>query len=144
MAPTRTPPLAEIPHPSVLLARLAVARSASPGVDAFIRRIAVGDIVEATLACGHPLPFHGLEDLGDDQRRRGDHRRTALRHQRRTGGAILNFNQYYISGPANLWATIVMTALVGILFFMAIVLSEYVLLRKRTAMRTLVLSVSLS
>jgi NitT/TauT family transport system permease protein len=45
------------------------------------------------------------------------------------GGAILNFNQYYISGPAKLWATIVMTALVGILFFMAIALSERVLLR---------------
>lgn len=43
------------------------------------------------------------------------------------GGAILNFNQYYISGPAKLWATIVMTALVGILFFMVIALSERVL-----------------
>jgi NitT/TauT family transport system permease protein len=46
------------------------------------------------------------------------------------GGAILNFNQYYISGPAKLWATIVMTALVGLLFFVAIALSEYLLLAK--------------
>jgi NitT/TauT family transport system permease protein len=51
------------------------------------------------------------------------------------GGAILNFNQYYISGPAKLWATIVMTALVGILFYLAIALSEHVMLRKRMMMR---------
>jgi NitT/TauT family transport system permease protein len=47
------------------------------------------------------------------------------------GGAILNFNQYYISGPAKLWATIVMTALVGILFYAAVALSERVLLRHK-------------
>jgi NitT/TauT family transport system permease protein len=46
------------------------------------------------------------------------------------GGAILNFNQYYISGPAKLWATIVMTALVGILFYLAIALGESVLLNQ--------------
>jgi NitT/TauT family transport system permease protein len=51
------------------------------------------------------------------------------------GGAILNFNQYYISGPAKLWATIVMTALVGILCYLAIALSEHVMLRKRMMMR---------
>jgi NitT/TauT family transport system permease protein len=51
------------------------------------------------------------------------------------GGAILNFNQYYISGPAKLWATIVSAALVGLLFFMTIVLSEHVLLRHTTAQR---------
>jgi NitT/TauT family transport system permease protein len=52
------------------------------------------------------------------------------------GGAILNFNQYYISGPAKLWATIVMTALVGILFFMAISLSERILLHQKMVIRT--------
>jgi NitT/TauT family transport system permease protein len=50
------------------------------------------------------------------------------------GGAILNFNQYYISGPAKLWATIVMTALVGILFYAAVALSERVLLRHQMAL----------
>jgi NitT/TauT family transport system permease protein len=49
------------------------------------------------------------------------------------GGAILNFNQYYISGPAKLWATIVVTALVGILFYLAIVLGEYAILRHTTS-----------
>jgi NitT/TauT family transport system permease protein len=50
------------------------------------------------------------------------------------GGAILNFNQYYISGPAKLWATIVMTALVGILFYIAVALGERILLRHRMAL----------
>ena len=46
------------------------------------------------------------------------------------GGAILNFNQYYIAGPAKLWATIVVAALVGGLFFLATALSEHVVLRQ--------------
>ncbi|MGH2537650.1 MAG: ABC transporter permease [Candidatus Promineifilaceae bacterium] len=47
------------------------------------------------------------------------------------GGAILNFNQYYISGPAKLWATIFVTALVGIAFFLLVSLLERALLRGR-------------
>ncbi|HEX9377018.1 MAG TPA: ABC transporter permease [Actinomycetota bacterium] len=33
------------------------------------------------------------------------------------GGAIVNFNQYYLSSPASLWATILVAALLGIGFF---------------------------
>lgn len=47
------------------------------------------------------------------------------------GGAILNFNQYYISGPGRLWATIVMSALVGILFYLLITAIEQMALRGR-------------
>lgn len=36
------------------------------------------------------------------------------------GGAILNFNAYYITGPARLWATIIVTAVLGIIFFLII------------------------
>ncbi len=36
------------------------------------------------------------------------------------GGAILNFNSYYISGPSRLWATILITAVLGIIFFLII------------------------
>jgi NitT/TauT family transport system permease protein len=47
------------------------------------------------------------------------------------GGAILNFNQYYITAPERLWATIVMAALVGIGFFWLIRLAEIYALRGR-------------
>ncbi len=47
------------------------------------------------------------------------------------GGAILNFNSYYISGPARLWAAIVVSALVGIGFFLIISLAERLVLRDR-------------
>jgi len=47
------------------------------------------------------------------------------------GGAILNFNQYYISGPAKLWAAIIVAALVGIAFFLLVRGAEAVLLRGR-------------
>lgn len=47
------------------------------------------------------------------------------------GGAILNFNQYYISGPERLWATIVISAAVGIGFYLIILCLEQLLLRDR-------------
>jgi NitT/TauT family transport system permease protein len=49
------------------------------------------------------------------------------------GGAILNFNQYYISGPGRLWATIIMSALVGIAFYVIVTAAERVALRGRKA-----------
>ncbi|NOX63681.1 MAG: ABC transporter permease [Chloroflexi bacterium] len=47
------------------------------------------------------------------------------------GGAILNFNQYYISGPQRLWATIIASAFVGIFFFVLIALLEKIVLSGR-------------
>jgi NitT/TauT family transport system permease protein len=40
------------------------------------------------------------------------------------GGAILNYNQYYITSPASLWATNVVAAALGITFFSVVVLAE--------------------
>jgi NitT/TauT family transport system permease protein len=47
------------------------------------------------------------------------------------GGAILNFNQYYISGPERLWATILVSAVIGIAFYLLISLAESLTLRGR-------------
>src|SRR5207244_13170313 len=46
------------------------------------------------------------------------------------GYAIVNFNQYYSTQPANLWATIVACALLGIAFFLAVVLLERLVLKR--------------
>ena len=40
------------------------------------------------------------------------------------GGAILNFNQYYVAAPAKLWATDIIAALLGISFFGIVSLAE--------------------
>jgi len=40
------------------------------------------------------------------------------------GGAILNFNQYYLAGPPKLWATNIIAALVGIAFFTVVSVIE--------------------
>ncbi len=40
------------------------------------------------------------------------------------GGAILNFNQYYVTSPTSLWATNLIAALVGIAFFLAVLFAE--------------------
>ncbi len=47
------------------------------------------------------------------------------------GRAILNFNQYYTSDPAKLWAAIFIAALVGIAFFVAITVLERIILGRR-------------
>ncbi|GAC1488471.1 MAG: hypothetical protein NVS1B1_04990 [Candidatus Limnocylindrales bacterium] len=52
------------------------------------------------------------------------------------GGAILNFNQYYISGPEKLWATILVAALLGICFFALVRTVEVITLRGRLGGRT--------
>jgi NitT/TauT family transport system permease protein len=49
------------------------------------------------------------------------------------GGAILNFNQYYVSGPPKLWAAIIVAAVVGIGFFALVRAAEVFFLRGRVA-----------
>ena len=46
------------------------------------------------------------------------------------GGAIINFNQYYVLEPANLWATNLYAAALGILFFLAVLLAEKLVVRR--------------
>ncbi|MBZ0285349.1 MAG: ABC transporter permease [Anaerolineae bacterium] len=47
------------------------------------------------------------------------------------GRTILNFNQYYSSDPAKLWAAILVAAVVGIAFFVVVTLAERVILGQR-------------
>src|SRR5689334_767866 len=51
------------------------------------------------------------------------------------GGAILNFNQYYSITPANLWATNLVAAALGIAFFLAVVVVEKVVVRRAPEQR---------
>jgi NitT/TauT family transport system permease protein len=46
------------------------------------------------------------------------------------GGAIFNFNQYYSIEPQDLWATNVIAALLGIAFFVIVVLAERAVVRR--------------
>ena len=47
------------------------------------------------------------------------------------GSAIINYNQYYTSGPERLWATIVMCTIVGFIFVGIVNLAERILTRGR-------------
>lgn len=49
--------------------------------------------------------------------------------QKGLGGAILNFNMYYSTGPERLWASIVMAAAVGVFFFVLVAVVERLALR---------------
>ncbi len=46
------------------------------------------------------------------------------------GGAIVNFNQYYSIEPQELWATNVIAAILGIAFFLAVVVAEKLVVRR--------------
>jgi NitT/TauT family transport system permease protein len=46
------------------------------------------------------------------------------------GGAILNFAQYYSFQPKNLWATNIVAAALGIVFFVVVVLAERFVVRR--------------
>jgi NitT/TauT family transport system permease protein len=46
------------------------------------------------------------------------------------GGAIINFNQYYSIEPQELWATNIVAAALGILFFVAVVVTEKAVVRR--------------
>jgi NitT/TauT family transport system permease protein len=46
------------------------------------------------------------------------------------GGAILNFNQYYVTSPTSLWATNLIAALLGIAFFLVVLLAERLVVRR--------------
>jgi NitT/TauT family transport system permease protein len=46
------------------------------------------------------------------------------------GGAIVNFNQYYSLEPKNLWATNIIAAALGILFFLVVVVAERLVVRR--------------
>jgi NitT/TauT family transport system permease protein len=46
------------------------------------------------------------------------------------GGAILNFNQYYSLEPQELWATNIVAALLGIVFFVVVVAAEKAIVRR--------------
>jgi len=48
------------------------------------------------------------------------------------GRAIINFNQYYITGPEKLWGAILISALLGVVFFAIIRALELVVLRGRS------------
>jgi len=49
------------------------------------------------------------------------------------GGAILNFNQFYVSGPPKLWAALILEAVVGTGFFALVRVAEVLPLRGRAA-----------
>jgi NitT/TauT family transport system permease protein len=46
------------------------------------------------------------------------------------GTAILNFNQYYATAPERLWATNIVAAAVGIVFFLVVVIAEKLVVRR--------------
>jgi NitT/TauT family transport system permease protein len=47
------------------------------------------------------------------------------------GRAILNFNQYYATGPEKLWAAILIASLAGLIFFIIIIALEKLFIRQR-------------
>jgi NitT/TauT family transport system permease protein len=49
------------------------------------------------------------------------------------GRVILNFNQYYATGPEKLWASIIFASLTGMVFFLIVILLERIFVRQGVA-----------
>ena len=49
------------------------------------------------------------------------------------GRVILNFNQYYATGPEKLWASIIFASLTGMSFFLVISLLEHLIVQKQVS-----------
>jgi NitT/TauT family transport system permease protein len=49
------------------------------------------------------------------------------------GRAIINFNQQYVTGPEKLWATILIAALTGVIFFVMVRIAEVLSTRQRAS-----------
>ncbi|MEA2517969.1 MAG: NitT/TauT family transport system permease protein [Chloroflexota bacterium] len=47
------------------------------------------------------------------------------------GRAIINYNQYYITGPEKLWAAIIVSGLLGVAFYLVVRAVEIAVLRRR-------------
>jgi len=47
------------------------------------------------------------------------------------GRVILNFNQYYATGPEKLWASILFASLTGMTFFLLIAILEKIFIRQQ-------------
>ena len=111
-------------------ARPALGRPARARADALLRREQLGGALEAPRPGLAAVPLRGAQDRGDRERRRRDHRRAARLDPGGLGGAILNFNQYYVARPTSLWATNLIAALLGITFFLVVVLAEKLVVRR--------------
>lgn len=51
------------------------------------------------------------------------------------GRVILNFNQYYATGPERLWASILFASLTGLVFFLLVTVAEYLVIGRRSQPR---------
>ena len=95
-------------------------QSADPRAVELMRSYAAGrwrDPLEAPRPCVAPVPLHGAQDRGAGGVVGAIIGELPSSIQDGLAGAILNFNQYYVSSPPSLWATNIVAAALGILFF---------------------------
>ena len=113
----------------------AVGRPARARADAVLCRQPLEGALEAARPGVAALRLLRLEDRRDRLRGRRDHRRAPSSIQDGLGGAILNFNQYYSLVPQNLWATNLVAAPLGIMFFLVVLLAEKLVVHRDVAER---------
>ena len=95
-------------------ARAPVSRPARGRVDALVCRRPLADPLEAPRSRVVAVPLHRTEDRGARGVVGAIIGELPRRSRSGLGGAILNFNQYYVSSPPSLWATNIIAAALGI------------------------------
>ena len=90
---------------------------AGPGAVSLVRRVALGDPVEAPPADLGAVPVlvaPGRRGGGASSARSSASIPAGIADG--LGSAIVNYNQYYVTAPARLWVTIIMCTFVGLAF----------------------------
>ena len=111
-------------------ARAPVGRPARPRADALIRGEPLEDPPKASDPRLVPVPVHGAEDRGSGLRRRRDHRRAALVDPGRTRRGDPQLQPVLLTSPESLWATNIIAAGLGIIFFSVVAIAERLLVRR--------------
>ena len=98
-------------------ARAPVGRPARGRADALVRRRPLADPLEGPRSRLVPVPLRRAQDRGAGGVVGAIIGELPSSIQDGLAGAILNFNQYYVSSPPSLWATNIIAAALGIVFF---------------------------
>ena len=110
-----------------------LARPARSRADAVVCVVVARRPLQSAAARCGAVPLRGIQGRGDGERRGAIIGELPSGIRDGLGGAILNFNQFYVSGPPKLWAAIIVAAVVGIGFFALVRAAEVAFLRGRIA-----------
>ena len=111
-------------------ARPALGRPAGGGADALVRRGSWSILWRLRVPASLPFLFTALKISAPAAVVGAIIGELPSSIQDGLAGAILNYNQYYVLSPESLWATNIVAAALGIVFFLGVAMAERLIVRR--------------